>query len=459
MAHDAESDAPFLTARDCSPFPPLGREQEDWLRRLLTAVTPASVILGLGGRPAAEDADDEPVAVLDGKSGMWWAGRYIGELHFEGKTLRIEPRFGMPSLMRWLTSIWGVQLLETKGSYQQQRVWLWVVIARLWAVRLIEGAKHGLPSTRIAEVHQGRALRGKLLPRSTALSLANGDDRLFSVTRSRVVDPAVGSVLLAAFGQLCTVLAAFGEVSEWLPDRGVTIIGELRQALGERVRWSARTHHTTIRYTPITETYRPVVELSQSILNQRPMTSSASGSQDVFGTMLDMAEVWELYIAKLLQLGLPGFRVVHTGRLKEHFKSLLRSPQDGEVGSLRPDIVISDPAQRCVAIADAKYKTTAANAWNRTGVLREDLYQISAYLAGFGDPGTLLNGFLIYPSDDTGEVARRLLPNNPWRLSSVTHRNLWFLSAECHNAGDKTTLNERELGLAAAVRTAIAANS
>jgi 5-methylcytosine-specific restriction enzyme subunit McrC len=452
-------DAPFLTSRDCSPFLPMDRAQEVWLTRLLKAATPA-VILGLGGRRATEDVDDEPIAAYDGKSGMWWAGRYIGELHFEGKMLRIEPRFGRPSLMRWLTSIWSVQLLETKGSYQQQqRVWLWVVIARLWAVRLIAAAKHGLPWTRIAEVHRGRALRGKLLPRPTALSRATGSDQVFSFTRNRVVDPTVGGVLLAAFGQLRVVLAAFGDVSEWLPDRGVTIIDELRHALGERVGWSARTRHSTIRYTPITETYRPVVELSQSILNQRPMTSSASGSQDVFGVMLDMAEVWELYVAKLLQLGLPGFRVVHTGRLKEHFKSLLRSPLGGELGSLRPDIVISDPAQRCVAIADAKYKTTAANAWNRTGILREDLYQISAYLAGFGDPGTVLNAFLIYPSDDTGEVARRLLPNNPWCLSSVNQRNLWFLSADYRDAGDNAILSDRELGMAAAVRTAIAGNS
>jgi 5-methylcytosine-specific restriction endonuclease McrBC regulatory subunit McrC len=149
------------------------------------------------------------------------------------------------------------------------------------------------------------------------------------------------------------------------------------------------------------------------------MTSS-SGDSKAFGVLLDMAEIWELYVAKLLQVGLPGLSVQHTGHTMEHIRSLLIANGD-ELGSIRPDILISDHQGRCRAIADAKYKTTRINSVNRTGVITDDLYQLTAYLSGFGDPGSL-DGFLIYPEDPEGQVSPRLARRNPWKVASAPQR-------------------------------------
>jgi 5-methylcytosine-specific restriction endonuclease McrBC regulatory subunit McrC len=73
----------------------------------------------------------------------------------------------------------------------------------------------------------------------------------------------------------------------------------------------------------MTENYRPAVDLSLSILARRPRIASAGGEGKAFGVLLDMAEIWELYVAKLLQVSLPGLRVNHTGRAKRHIQSLL----------------------------------------------------------------------------------------------------------------------------------------
>src|SRR5215216_5177768 len=105
------------------------------------------MLLRLGHQ--ANEFGEEPVASFDAATGIWWAGRYIGEVQFEGRTLRLERRFGMPALMRWLTAIWGVRLVDSKGRYEQQRIWLWLVIAHLWAGRLLVAAKHGLPLRRV----------------------------------------------------------------------------------------------------------------------------------------------------------------------------------------------------------------------------------------------------------------------------------------------------------------------
>jgi 5-methylcytosine-specific restriction enzyme subunit McrC len=439
----------LIVARDCSLFPPLGREDDDWLRRLVAIAKPAELLLPIG--TGGED-DDEPVAVFDSAAGLWRAGRYVGEITFDGGTLRIEPRFGMPALMRWLGAIWGVRLVESKGVFREQRFWLWLVIAHLWAGRLIAAAKHGLPYRRVDTVHEGRALRGKLLARETALARAIGEDHLVSLTRARVVDPTIGGILLAAFDRLLEALGGRGERAAWLPDRGKTITDELHAALGGRAGKEATRGRATPRYTPITEAYRSAVDLSLSILAQRPRAPATGGEAKTYGILLDMAEIWELYVARLLQVGLPGLRVAHMGRTTKHFRWLLTGVGGATFGSLRPDIVILDAFNRCFAIADAKYKTTRINAGNASGVLREDLYQLAAYLSAFGDPASQLDGFLIYPDDPEGVIARSLAPKNPWRFAATAQRNLWFLAA---SNDESSLLAEDERALAERVREAL----
>ena len=190
MGHQGLSDR-LITARDCSLLPPLGRDDEEWIRRLIQATDVASRLLPVG----ASKSEDEPVAVYESTTGRWRAGRYVGELQFEDGILRIEPRFGMPSLLRWLGEIWGVKLLDGGGVLKKQSSWLWAIIAHLWSGRLITAGKHGLPYHRSDSIHIGPALGGKLLPVQTSLLRALGDDHLVSSTRVRVVDRLSGTSL------------------------------------------------------------------------------------------------------------------------------------------------------------------------------------------------------------------------------------------------------------------------
>lgn len=455
MSTQADSGATVIAARDCSPIRLITRDDDEWFRRLVAAARPADMLLRLGRQ--GDEPDEEPVASFDGATGTWWAGRYVGEVHFEGRTLRLEPRFGMPALMRWLTTIWGVRLVDSKGRYEQQGIWLWLVIAHLWASQLIAAAKHGLPFRRIETVYQGRALRGRLLARDTAFFRAIGDDRVASMTRVRVVDPIIGGVLLAAFNRLRAALGSHGEKNYWLPDRGRSLVDELQSALGGRAGTISTGGQTQVRYSPITENYRSVVELSQSILAHRPRMTASGGEGKALGVLLDMAEIWELYVAKILHVGLPGYRVSHTGRATEHFRWLLNSETDGDkFGSLRPDIIITDRKERCLAIVDAKYKTNRINTVNRTGIVTDDLYQLVAYLSGFGDSNSRLDGFLIYPADESGQVAHRLSPKNPWQVSSASRRNLWFVSTNCESEGDVQLQSDAERSIATLIQNAIA---
>jgi 5-methylcytosine-specific restriction enzyme subunit McrC len=321
----------LITARDCSLLPPLDRNDEEWLRRLIQATDVASRLLPVG----APKSEDEPVAVYDGVIGRWRAGRYVGELQFEDGILRIEPRFGMPSLLRWLGEIWGVRLLDGGGVLKEQTLWLWVIIAHLWSGRLIRAAKHGLAYHRSYTIHKGPALRGKLLPVPTALLRTVRDDHLVSKTRVRVVDRLIGEITLLASQHLNRALGIKGPRPNWLPERGREILEELRYALGPHCDERAAHKAHAIRYTPITEGYRPLFDLSLSILARRPRVPEADGQAKSHGLLLDMAEIWELYIAKLLQVSLSGLRVLHTGRSNLNFQWLLTSEKGRVLQSLR----------------------------------------------------------------------------------------------------------------------------
>jgi 5-methylcytosine-specific restriction enzyme subunit McrC len=444
----------LITARDCSLLPLLSRDDEDWLKRLIQATDLSSCLLPVG----APKPDDEPIAVYDSMAGRWRAGRYVGELQFENGILRIEPRFGMPSLLRWLGEIWGVRLLDGRGALKEQSVWLWLIIAHLWSGRLIAAAKHGLPHRRSDAIHKGPALRGKLLPYRTALVRAVRDDHLVSKTRLRVVDRLIGEIILLSSQHLNRALGIKGPRPDWLPERGKKILDELRSALGPHGDEAAAHKAHVIRYTPITESYRPLVDLSLSVLARKPRAPGTEGNAKSHGLLLDMAEIWELYVAKILQAGLPGFRVLHTGRAYYNFKWLLISETGKPLQPLRPDILILDDSDRCLGIADAKYKNTRVRTENVNGVVRDDLYQLAAYLSGFGNADNKLDGFLIYPEDQSGQVARMLAPNNPWSFTSGHNRTLWFLSVDGTDSHQASGMTSHEQSLVDQIGMALASD-
>lgn len=453
---DAESTTEVIAAKDCSPIPVANDQHEKWLRELVAKTKCSDLVVHLGSK--SDDDDEDPIASYDSTSGTWWAGRYIGEIQYQGLTLQIEPRFGMPSLMRWLTTITGAKLVSQGGTFQRRRVWLWLVIAHLWSVRFGAAAKHGLPYRRVSSIHQGRSLRGRLMPRQTGLMRAAGDDRLVSLSRTRVVDPVIGPILLDAFAKLNVAVGPVTKANRWLSDRAASLVGDLR-ALCPQSRSQRFDTSENVRYSPITEGYRPLVDLSLSILKRQPNLPTPDGKGKAIGVLLDMAEIWETYLAKVLQVAIPELRVVHTGRAREHYQSLLFSSDEGELGSLRPDIMIFDHLGRRLGLVDAKYKSTRAGRDRRSGVLTSDLYQLTAYLCGFGAGAAPLDAFLVYPSDTEGQIESRLQQGNPWQLPLPVHRNLWFLSLACETESNAATLSASELQMIRTLRSVLALDS
>lgn len=416
-----------IQAKDLSPISEIGEAEDWWLREFAKRINAGDLSLRLSQRKVEE----EPVVHFDARSGTWWTGRYIGEVSFKGRTLLILPRCGVPQMQRWLSRIWGVRILSSKGEYESSRLWLWKFLAKLWETRLLVAAKHGLPTRRFEELHWGPTVRGRLDVRATARELATGRRSLISRTRNRLINCDIASVLLCAFENLRRHL---GNHRSWLTPRTQSVVDGLQSQYGPRVSVASVQVRKPIRYTPITESYRPVVELSLAIVQHRPMSSSSDGQRDVFGVLIDMAEVWEMYVYQLLHARLFEANVIHSGRDEQSELYLLKSRITGcELGRLKPDILIrSRGSNQLLAILDAKYKNTTPRADSPDGVHREDLYQMNAYLSALGNRDVSMAGGLVYPMGPEPSKIPELQKLNSWDVANK-ESSFWFLGLDCTN--------------------------
>ena len=135
------------------------------------------------------------------------------------------------------------------------------------------------------------------------------------------------------------------------------------------------------------------------------------------GVLLDVAELWELYVVGVLRKAAMAFTMKHGTRESEASKKLLRSEmnEDG-LGLLIPAAIISMRGQ-VHGILDAKYKRLSPTQHSPQGPQREDLYQMTAYLGRYGQSEyQQCWGILTYPCDaeqTTPPMAEKL---SPWAL-------------------------------------------
>ncbi|MEK3795558.1 hypothetical protein MKX42_27790 [Paenibacillus sp. FSL R7-0204] len=396
-----------IIAKDLSEIKLRHNDEKLWIQDLCSNLDKERFTLRLTGKIA----DEEPM--IEFRNGQWYAGRYVGEISYKGRTLRIIPRYES-SFDRWISKIWGVRMIQSNGSYRGSNMWLWELIARIWGEQLMRGSKHGLPYTRIEETLKLSSLRGRMKVMETALEVGKGTNRLVSLSRTKVIHPAISNVLSKAYRKIKKELG-HGEDRTWLSDKGREIIGLLLQTSSSSLsNFTAANKLPQIKYTPILESYRSVVELSLRILQQKSISATSTGTQEITGTLLDMAEIWELYVYHLLKTTVAGVEVVHTGRERDASGHLFQNMYGHKLAALKPDILLRNSlSKQVLVVVDAKYKHTFASLSKPTGLERNDLYQIHAYMDAFSSLGHTVPGVLVYPDESEAKIGQYQM-GNPW---------------------------------------------
>ena len=106
--------SPPVVFQDLSPRTSTDASEEQWLGRFADHPEDHDHVLRLTGASRVDD-EDEP-ALRRGADGSWWAGRFIGELRFEDRELRIEPRLGIDVVGAWLAHALNLTVLPKAAA-------------------------------------------------------------------------------------------------------------------------------------------------------------------------------------------------------------------------------------------------------------------------------------------------------------------------------------------------------
>jgi 5-methylcytosine-specific restriction enzyme subunit McrC len=401
-----------LHALDLSPLGhDLTADDHAWLELVQRHVRASRHVIRLGDAAATDDGEDHIVS--RDAYGRWWTGRYVGDLSLAGRRLEIRPRLGDIVIQEWLGEILNLVAIPDSATRQHSNSFIASLMAAVWCRAVDQAARHGPPSFRRIHAHEGVYIRGRLDVRATARLRAAGSPHVASTQSYRDINNDVSRTLVAAE----RVLTARIGHDHWRTTRVDEILPWLRSAVGARPRLPARRALDRIRYTPINRPFRAVADLSWRLAQLQGYTAAgADGSSE--GLLVDVAELWELFVVKCIQRAMPGHRVEHATHATAQPTWLLSSAVDERagLGRLKPDVLAFDGAT-AVLVADAKYKRLEDRWPDRPqGVDRADLYQLTSYLARYSPNGEAL-GVLVYPRDAQARPAVAEA-KGPWRMQA-----------------------------------------
>lgn len=396
---------PPLELTDLSPHEATDSDEDDWLARLAAHLTDHDHTLQLSGRGRDDDEDD--AALSRGADGRWWTGRFIGEINFEGRELQIAPRLGVDVIGVWLARALNLSIIPRAATRAGTGPLIAQLVDRMWSAGLAEAGRHGPPRFRRSHAEEGVFLRGRLdVPRTLRLRSARLPKVASRSERRSIENPVSRAIVLADR----TLGSLLGPEKPWRPELSDELLRQLRGAVGANPPMPANREMRAVSYAPITRAFEPIARLSLEIARRRG-TLTAGSSDDTSGVLIDVAELWELFLLHCARRALGAARVEH-GTAATATAFLLESKVDpsARIGRLKPDLLIVDAGKHPRAVIDAKYKRLRSSRERPHGVDRGDLYQLAAYMAGH----EVSYGALVYPPAEADEALAAEL--GPWRL-------------------------------------------
>lgn len=411
---------PDLTSENAWPSQASADDQQ-WLRSI-AQLEPEQFLLHVGDR-MGPGTDAAPILNIDLNG--WRAGRYIGEIHHQGRTLQIRPRLGIETVAQWISVIHNVHVLpDVAGGSQSHQPLVVQLAAALWRGSMLDAGRHTLAREKIERKSTGLRVRGKLDVAATGKLRAAGAPELVSISTSRTLNNATNAAVVAADRVINSQMGS----PRWRGSRLEDQLIVLRRAVGSNPRLPSRAQLNRARHSPIEIKWRKTAELSHMIASNRLLLHNAEAS-DTYGLLIDVAELWERFVLHCASKAFeaPVLHGTHAA-VQHRLLSSCAHPERG-MGRLYPDVLI-DPSTETSAyrgIIDAKYKPLA----EPRGVDREDLYQIHAYSQAFDAQRSLL----AYPALDRGPASAETL--SPWAArtnAAISFLRLPTKEAECVTA-------------------------
>lgn len=382
------------------------KADDQWLTQLAAEVVPGNYLFSIDTTCTMRSRNEEREPLLTRQQdGSWRAGRFIGEIRRGNRILEIRPRLSFPTITAWAGAALNLAIIPQSAGRSGMSYLIAELQAATWRRALIDASRHGMPGLRAQQKHRGPTVRGRLDVKGTMELRARRSPNLASISNPKVVDNPVTRAIVLADRVLDRKVHRKG----WRGRRLDDLLPHLRAAAGSRPALPSHRELGAVRYTPITLQYRAAAELSWQIArNRAPGGDTSSDTYD--GVLLDVAELWELFLLHCLKLAAPDRTVTHGTSADS--TALLTSSLDPtkSMGKLYPDFIIGEP-EAATHILDAKYKRLQ----DPFPVAREDLYQLATYLGGYANGTDRGVGMLLYPQLGTLPSTAETL--GPWQVA------------------------------------------
>ncbi|NTI50975.1 restriction endonuclease [Agrobacterium rhizogenes] len=266
------------------------------------------------------------------------------------------------------------------ASLDWQNETLLEILIRIFAERLTEALRYGLPRRYIEQSDDLATLQGRLNVTRQFTNFAANPTRLACEYEALTTDIALNQIMKATVAKLAR--SSRSAMNQRQLRELTFVFDEIADIPAQSLRWD----HVVLDRT--SARWRELVSLARLLLGDRFQTTSAGKSKG-FSLLFEMNTLFEEYIARILQKALIGTGHVSTnqgGRL------YCLQTQDGRgLFQTKPDILIKSN-NRVVQIIDTKWKRISGRLENvKQGISQADVYQMMAYGQLYGsDRLTLL---------------------------------------------------------------------
>lgn len=387
-----------ISAKDCSPFYNLEKNSIEILQLFSQDFLSSDNRVFHFFADRRNKEDDVPFAqwLRDANDENKWklfAGRWVGSTTIikdeKSYTIKVSPRFGDTSLFVLLDELFSINVLNNNSDWDKLTTdnLLQKLIPFIWAKKLGNANKYGIPHTNVDVLHKGSGVKGRLLVRKSILPFFKQSE-VISASREKQVDATICRIILQAYDILKRKMDK--NIRQKLNDNAFNALLNFENANIPLTQISLK-QYENIRYKSIYESWRDVVNFSWQIIQNHDFSQKESDQNKGFGMFVDMAEIWEMFLRSKLQRAFPDWDV-SSPEIEVYSTTFFKR-------KIIPDIVMRHGND--VMVFDAKWKRMQFNGYD---VDRTDFFQIHTYIQYYQQQGlNVIAGGLLYPISEIEE--------------------------------------------------------
>lgn len=356
--------------------------------------------------------EQEPIVYFDYGCRRWMANRYIGECEFVFNSqiyvLKIIPRFGHELLLKLFEYIYSTKLPPSYHTLVKENTVdiHKLLISVIWISLLKKAFKHGLIRERKKIKEEGTTIRGKFLVRESIVDVKVKNTLQYKYIL-KDIDNVPNGIVFKAY----EILKSNYYLSDALLSNLIKLDFIKLSALLDKRRIIKEKDYKSIKYNNLFKGYKPLVDLSWKIISSKDLSIDSSDSLGK-SFFLDMAEVWELFVHRILTKNLipKGWNLIN-----HEFKIYENSFYSRKI---IPDLVLEK--NKSILVVDAKYKRMC---YTNRDVDRNDMFQIHTYSYYFDSPQNKVYSSLIYPL----EYEKEHVFEKQKIFNKLEHKNSFFI--------------------------------